>query len=62
MAVVQGINKLEQLPRFYLIWELMFDIMDAGFHETILFNVSNSRDTVSRIELVSLYKTYASNR
>lgn len=31
MAVVQGINKLEQLPCFYLIWELMFDIIDAGF-------------------------------
>ena len=31
VAVVQGINKLEQLPCFYLIWELMFDIIDAGF-------------------------------
>ena len=31
MEVVQGINKLEQLPCFHLIWELMFDIIDAGF-------------------------------
>lgn len=27
----RGINKLEQLPCFHLIWELMFDIIDAGF-------------------------------
>ena len=27
VAVVRGINKLEQLPCFYLIW----DIIDVGF-------------------------------